>query len=57
MVGLGVSFDEFAFAQCRTGADERDEVGCVNGPPPVLGGFDVMRPGFGGEFDSTERWD
>ncbi len=26
MVGLGVSFDEFAFAQCRTGADERKVV-------------------------------
>ncbi len=42
--GLGVvgSFDEFAFAQCRTGADERNEVGCVDSPPPALGGFDEL---------------
>jgi len=42
---LGVfvgSFDEFAVDERRAGADERDQVGCVDRPPAVLGGFDEL---------------
>ena len=41
--GLAVgSFDEFAGLEAGSGADERDEVGCVHGAPAVLGGFDEL---------------
>jgi len=30
------SFDELAVLEYRTGTDQRDEVGCVDGPPPGL---------------------
>ena len=38
--GLGLlagSFDEFAVDEGRSGADQGDEVGCVDGAPAVLG--------------------
>ena len=41
--GLAVgSFDELAGLETGAGADERDEVGCVDRPPAVLGGFDEL---------------
>lgn len=36
----GFSFDEFAVFEACAGADERDQVWCVDGSPVVLGGFD-----------------
>ena len=41
--GLAVgSFDELAGLEASPGPDERDEVGCVDRPPAVLGGFDEL---------------
>ena len=41
--GLAVgSFDELAGFEAGPGADEGDEVGCVDRPPAVLGGFDEL---------------
>lgn len=37
-----VSFDEDAVLERRASTDESDEVGCVHGPPPVLGGLDEL---------------
>src|SRR5699024_3801337 len=43
MVGLIVgAFDEASFLEYRTGADEGDEVGCVDGAPAGLGGLDQL---------------
>ena len=45
MVVLGlfvVAFDEVAVLERRAGADERDEVWCVDGTPPGLGGLDEL---------------
>jgi hypothetical protein len=34
------SFDEFAVLEFGSGADEGDQVGCVDHPPAALGGLD-----------------
>ena len=39
MVG---SFDPFAVGEGDAGTDEGDQVGCVDGAPPGLGGFDEL---------------
>jgi hypothetical protein len=31
-----LSFDELAVLEYRAGTDQRDELGCVDGPPPGL---------------------
>ncbi|GGX13592.1 hypothetical protein GCM10010383_49550 [Streptomyces lomondensis] len=36
------AFDELAAFEAGSGADEGDEVGCVHGPPPLLGGLDEL---------------
>ncbi len=36
------SFDELAVLELRTGADEGDEMGCVDGAPAVLRGHDQL---------------
>ncbi len=36
------SFDELAVGELGAGADEGDEVGCVDGGPVGLGGFDEL---------------
>jgi hypothetical protein len=36
----GVAFNEFAAFEAGSGADERDEVECVDGAPAFLGGVD-----------------
>lgn len=36
------AFDEAAAFEAGSGADEGDEVGCVHGPPPWLGGLDEL---------------
>jgi len=36
----GGSFDKFAVDERGAGADQRDEMRCVDGAPAVLGGFD-----------------
>jgi hypothetical protein len=38
-VSLG-AFDELAAFEAGSGTDERDEVGCVHGPSPLLSGLD-----------------
>jgi len=35
-VGKSGSFDELAVLEYRAGTDQRDDVGCVDGPPPDL---------------------
>ena len=37
-----VAFDEDAVLERRAGADERDEVWCIDGTPPGLGGLDEL---------------
>ena len=41
-LGLGGAFDELATLEGGAGADERDEVGCVDGAPAFLGGVDQL---------------
>ncbi len=36
------SFEEFAVVECGAGADEGEEVGCVDGAPPGLGGVEEL---------------
>ena len=36
------SFDELAVGEGRPGADERDQVGCVDHAPAALGGLDQL---------------
>jgi hypothetical protein len=36
------AFDEVSSFEAGSGADEGDEVGCVDGPPPLLGGLDEL---------------
>src|SRR5438270_6051366 len=38
----GVAFNELAAFEAGPGADERDEVGCVDGAPAFLGGVDQL---------------
>jgi hypothetical protein len=38
----GVAFTELAAFEAGPGADERDEVGCVDGAPAFLGGVDQL---------------
>src|SRR6266571_3348079 len=40
--GGGLSFDEAALVEPGAGAGERDEVGRVDRPPPLLGGLDEL---------------
>jgi len=36
-LGVGGSFDVFAFLECGPGPDECDEVGCVHDSPTAFG--------------------
>ncbi|GED83205.1 hypothetical protein TNCT6_02900 [Streptomyces sp. 6-11-2] len=38
----GGALDELAAFEAGSGPDEGDEVGCVHGPPPGLGGLDEL---------------
>jgi len=38
------AFDELALLESGSGADESDEVGCVDGPPAGLCGLDELEP-------------
>jgi len=38
----GGALDQLAAFEAGSGADEGDEVGCVHGPPPSLGGLDEL---------------
>jgi hypothetical protein len=40
-----VSLDELDVLELRAGADQRDEMGCVRGPPAGLGGLDGVELG------------
>lgn len=42
IVPVGCLFDEFAVVECRSGSDEGDQLWCVDGSPPGLGGFDEL---------------
>jgi len=36
------SFEQLSLVECRAGADEGDQMGCVYGAPAGLGGVDQL---------------